>query len=164
MSAITEAAPGLLFKRLLLGLWVMFFTMVALTNLVNLLDELGAFDWTFLDSGNLSFMLSVVEVYDVGEIPAKLLLAGAFLIEVSAAALFWRAILGYGRKPGGARAAFQAICWGTFVWISFVFMTEFFIAYDVESTFRELLALMIGTGIAVALVPDNTGSSARAKS
>lgn len=164
MSAITAVAPGLLFKRLLLGLWVMYFTMVATTNLVNLLDELGAFDWTFLDSGNLDFVLSVVEIYEIGELPAKLLLAGAFLIELSAAALFWRAIFGYGRRPGGARAAFQAICLGTFVWISFVFMTEFFVAYDAETPFRELLAIMIGTGIAVALVPDNTGSSARAKS
>ncbi|MGH2923425.1 MAG: hypothetical protein ACRDKH_05285 [Solirubrobacterales bacterium] len=164
MSVITGIPSGLLFKRLLLGLWVMYFTMVAITNFVDLMEEFGAFDWTFLNSDNFSYLESVVKVYDVGEVPTKLLLAGAFVIEVAAAALFWRAIFGYGRKPGGAQAAFQAVCLGTLVWISFVFMTEFFVAYDAESPFRELLALMIGTGIAVALVPDNTGASARAKS
>jgi hypothetical protein len=30
----------------------MFFSLVALTNLVDLLDALGAIDWRFLDSGN----------------------------------------------------------------------------------------------------------------
>ena len=163
MSVITGVPPGLLFKRLLLGLWVMYFTMVGITNFVDLMEEIGAFDWTFLNSGNFSYLESVVKVYDVGDVPTKLLLAGAFVIEVTAATLFWRAILSYGRKTGGAQAAFQAVCFGTFVWISFVFMTEFFVAYDAESPFRELLAMMIGTGIAVALVPDRTGAT-RAKS
>jgi hypothetical protein len=163
VSAILDTAPGLLFKRLLIGLWVMYFTMVAITNCVDLLGELGAFEWTFLNSGNFEYLHSVVDVYDVGDVPTKLLLGGAFLIEVTAAVLFWRAILSFGRRAGGARAAFQAICFGTLVWISFVFMTEFFVAYTAEAPFRELLMLMIGTGIAVALVPDNAGAAPRAK-
>lgn len=45
---------GLLFKRLLLGFSAMYFSIVALTNLVDLLDGLGALDWTFLACGSES--------------------------------------------------------------------------------------------------------------
>jgi hypothetical protein len=36
-------------------------------------------------------------------------------------------------------------------------MTEFFTAYDSESVFRELLAIMVGTALALVLVPDEVG-------
>jgi hypothetical protein len=151
---------GLLFKRLLLLFWTMFFSMVALTNLVNLLDSLGLFDWTFLDSGNFDYLRDVVGVYGVGGPPTKLLLLGALLIEGIAAMLFWRALLGFGIKRDGERLAMTAVCWGTLVWTSFVFMTEFFVAYGAESPFRELMAIMVGTGIALALIPDDVGHEA----
>lgn len=153
---------GMLFKRLLLLFWTMFFSMVALTNLVNLLDSIGLFDWTFLDSGNVDYIKSVVSVYGIGDPPSKILLAGAMLVEALAALLFWRAMLGYGLRRDGERAAMAAICWGTLVWTGFVFMTEFFVAYESESVFRELLAIMVGTGIAVALIPDEAGAETRA--
>lgn len=140
---------GLLFKRLLVGFWAMFFSLVALTNLVDLLDVLGAIDWRFLDSGNYEYLRSVVRVYDVGPDLTKLLLAGALALELVAAVLFWRAL-----RPLG-RSALAAVCAGTGVWIAFVFMTEFFTAYDSESPFRELLAIMIGTALALVLVPED---------
>lgn len=161
MSQYLVPPSGLLFKRLLLLFWTMFFSMVALTNLVNLLDSLGLFDWTFLDSGNFDYLKSVVEVYGVGSAPTKILLLGALLIEAIAALLFWRALFGFGIKRDGSRLAMTAICWGTLVWTGFVFMTEFFVAYTAESPFRELLAIMVGTGIAVALIPDEAGTEPR---
>ena len=36
---------GAVLKRLLIGFWAMYFTLVALTNTVDLLDELGALHW-----------------------------------------------------------------------------------------------------------------------
>jgi hypothetical protein len=150
-----DAPLGLLFKRLLLVFWTMFFSLVALTNLVDLLDELGAFDWRFLDSENYDYLRSVVKAYDVGPTVTKLLLAGALAIELVAAALFWRALAGLGKAGRGMREAFVAVCFGTFVWIAFVFMTEFFTAYQSESPFRELLAIMIGTALALVLVRDD---------
>lgn len=153
-----SGASGLLFKRLLLAFWTMFFSMVALTNFIDLMGELGVFHWTFLNSGNFEYMREIVKVYDVSSGLTKLLLAGAFLIELIAACLFWRALLAFGRQPVGRGRAFQALCWGTFVWLSFVFMTEFFVAYGGESVFRELLTIMIGTGLALVLVPDSAGT------
>jgi len=145
---------GFVFKRLVLLFWTMFFTMVAVTNLVNIASALGIFDWTFLNSGNFAYLESVVAVYDIGSTLTKLALIGAFLIEALAAVLFWRALLSYGRQPWGKLAAFRALCWGTVVWTAFVFMTEFFVAYGSESVFRELLAIMIASAIAIALIPD----------
>jgi hypothetical protein len=97
-----ERPLGLLFKRLLLVFWTMFFTLVAVTNLVDLLDELGAFDWRFLDSGNYDYLRSVVKAYDVGPAITKAMLAGALAIEAAAAALFWRALLALGTDGRGA--------------------------------------------------------------
>lgn len=151
-------ASGLLFKRLLLAFWTMFFSMVALTNLIDLIGEVGIFHWTFLNSGNFEYMSDIVKVYSLSAGLTKLLLFGAFLIELLAAVLFWRALLSYGVRRVGRSRAFIALCWGTFVWVSFTFMTEFFVAYPSESVFRELLMLMIGTGLALVLVPDEAGT------
>jgi hypothetical protein len=154
----SSVASGLLFKRLLLAFWTMFFSMVALTNFVDIMGELNIFDWTFLNSGNFEYMREIVKVYELSPALTKLLLIGAFLIEFAAAIMFWRALLGFGRMPEGRKRAFRALCLGTFVWISFVFMTEFFVAYGSESVFRELLTIMIGTGLALTLVPDEVGT------
>jgi hypothetical protein len=145
----TTPPLGLFFKRILIGFWALFFSLVALTNLVNLLDSLGAFDWTFLNSENYDYLRSVVVVYDVGSPLTKLLLAGALAIETVGAVLFWRALV-----TARLRAALLALCWGALVWIAFIVMTEFFVAYKAEPPFRELLTLMIATALAVALIPD----------
>jgi hypothetical protein len=39
-------------------------------------------------------------------------------------------------------------------------MTEFFTAYQSESVFRELLAIMIGTALALVLVRDDAAVTA----
>jgi hypothetical protein len=141
------AQLGLLFKRILIGFWALFFSLVALTNLIDLLDTLGALDWRFLNSENYAYMHSVVKVYDVGPLATKLLLAGALAIETIAAVLFWRALLR--RTP-----PLVAVCWGALVWIAFIVATEFFTAYQSEPVFRELLTLTIATALAIALIPD----------
>jgi hypothetical protein len=129
------------FKRVLLGFWAVYFSIVAVSNAIDLLDALGALHWTFLDSTNFAFMRSVVRVYHVGPDLTKLLLAGALAIEAVGAVLFWRALLGRG-------SAMRALCWGAFVWSAFVFMCELFIAYPTEAAFRDLLLLTIATALA----------------
>ncbi len=152
-----ETPIGLVFKRLVLAFWAMFFTMVTLTNLVNLLAKLGALHWRFLNSGNFAYLRSVVSVYAVGTLVTKLLLAGAFGLETVAATLFWRALLRFGRERRGMREAFLALSFGTVVWIAFVFMTEFFTAYPAEAVFRELLVLSLASAVVLVVVPDAVG-------
>ena len=93
----------------------MYFSIVVVTNAIDVLGEFGALHWTFLNSGNFDFMRSIVEIYDVGAVPTKLLLMGAFAVELAGAALFWRALL----KPT-TRRALQAVCWSVLVWIAFI--------------------------------------------
>jgi hypothetical protein len=149
-------APGQLLKRLLLGFWGMYFSMVALTNLVDLLGAVGATHWTFLNSGNFGYLQSVVKVYAVAPSLTKGLLAGAFAIEAIGAVLFWRAL-----RARTLKSALQAHCYGTAVWLVFIFMTELFVAYQAESVFRELLLLIIATAICIAVCPDRLGDSRR---
>jgi hypothetical protein len=90
----------------LVGFWAMLFTLVTMTNLVELLDALGAFHRRFLDLGNYEYLRSVVDVYDVGPAVTKVMLAGAVASELVAAVLFWRALLRLGR---GGRAMREAL-------------------------------------------------------
>jgi hypothetical protein len=146
---------GLVFKRLVLVFWTVYFTSIALTSLLNLLDELGAFDWNFLDSGNLEYLRSVLELYEAGTVVTKLLLAGAFVIEGIAAALFWRALLAFARGGRGLPAVWAALCGGLLVSILFVLGTELFVAYGSESVYPELFLIMLGSAVAFVLIPDD---------
>jgi hypothetical protein len=60
---------GLLFKRVLLLFGSMYFTMIALTNAINLLNEVGALGWTFLDSHYFGSMRDATAKYDVSAGP-----------------------------------------------------------------------------------------------
>ncbi|MGO9793043.1 MAG: hypothetical protein ACLP8S_27040 [Solirubrobacteraceae bacterium] len=142
---------GYLLKRLLLVFWAIYFSLVALTNLVNLLGSIGAIHWAFLDSGNFGYMLSIVKIYHVGQTPTKLLLTGAVVLEVVAAFLFSRALL-----LGDRKRELRALCYGAGVWVVLIVMTEFFVAYASEAPFRELLLLTIATAIYVLLIPDRS--------
>jgi len=125
------ASPsGHLLKRLLLLFWAIYFSMVALTNLVNLLNSTGAIHWSFLDSGNLGYMLSIVKIYHVGQTPTKLLLARALVLEVAAVFMFALALL-----LGDRERELRAPCYCAGVWVLFIVMTEFFLAYAVPSLF-----------------------------
>jgi hypothetical protein len=124
----------------LLGFWAMYFSIVAVSNAVDLLDALSALNWTFLNSTNFAFMRSIVHIYDIGPGLTKLLLAGALAIEAAGAVLFWRALLGRG-------SVMRALCLGALVWSAFVFMCELFIAYPSEAPFRDLLLLTIATAL-----------------
>jgi hypothetical protein len=144
------AEPSRLLKRVLVLFWAMYFSLVALTNLVDLLGQFNALHWTFLNSENFSYIRSVVKVYHLGTVPTKALLTGALIIEATAAVLFWRAAL-----ERHTRAVLQALCFGAVVWIGLIFMTEFFVAYSAEPVFRELLTLTIASAVFVAVAPDS---------
>ncbi len=142
---------GYLLKRLLLVFWGIYLSLVALTNLVNLLDSIGAIHWAFLDSGNFGYMLSIVKIYHVGRTLTKLLLTGAVVLEMVAAFLFSRALL-----LGDRERELRAVCYGAGVWVVLIVMTEFFVAYASEAPFRQLLLLTIATAIYVVLIPDHS--------
>jgi hypothetical protein len=50
--------PGLRVKQLVLGIGAVYFTFVAVTNIVNFIVSVGGYRWTFLNSGNVSYITS----------------------------------------------------------------------------------------------------------
>jgi hypothetical protein len=149
--------PGLLFKRLALLFGAMFFTFVAVTNLVNFIASVGDYTWTFLNSGNAAYIESVVKVYDMPSWFVDASVFAAFVGETIGAILFWRAVIELRGDGRGQRATWFALCWGILVWIGFIAGTEFFLAYGSESPFRELLVIYLAIAIAVAVIPDDAG-------
>ena len=83
--------------RLIVPFSAAYFTLIAVTNTVDLLDRIGALRWNFLDSGNFDYLRSVVRIYHVGSGATTVLLAGALAIESLGAALFW--LLGEHENP-----------------------------------------------------------------
>ena len=150
---------GLLFKRIVLLFWTMYFSMLTLTNFVDLMDVFGVFDWTFLNSQNFAYLQDTVKVYDVPTSVTKLLLVGSFGIELIAAILFWRALIGSGQNASSRSRAMLAISFGALAWTAFIFMTEFFVAYGTEPPFRELMMTTLASGLVIVLVPDDFARS-----
>jgi hypothetical protein len=145
---------GLLFKRVILLFGAIYFTMITLSNFVDFMDEVGTIHWTFLNSHNLSYVEQVTRVYHVSDVVDKLLLIAVIGIEGFGAALFWRALARFQGNGVGLRDAYRALTWSALVWFAFVFATEFFVAYDAEGVFRELLTISVVSMMAVALLPD----------
>ncbi len=128
---------------------------MALTNLIDLLRQIGLLSWTFLDSKNYDYLHSVADVYHLGSALTNVLLTGAFAIEAHTVLLLWRALLRFGPAKTGLRGALYAVRWSVVVWTLFIVAVEFFVAYQSESVFREVFALTIGTALALVLIPDD---------
>jgi hypothetical protein len=165
-AGITAAAdrlldrPGLLLKRLTLAIGGVFLTFVCVTNLVNFFGVIGAFDWTFLNSGNDAFIHSVTKVYSMPPWFDHAAVLTAAIVEGVGAFLFWRAVARCRGGRTGRREAWFALIWNIAVWLGFIAGTEFFVAYTSESPFRELLIIGLLMAVVFAVVPDDVGTAA----
>ena len=153
--ADTGQRPGLLFKRLTLLFGAMYFTFVAVTNVVDAVATIADTDWKLLNSGNAGYITSITKVYSWPSWFDDVAVVAAALAEAIGAVLFWRALWRYRGDGTGVRAAWWALSWNLFVWIGFIAGTEFFVAYTSESPFRELLMIGLAMAVVVAVVPDD---------
>jgi hypothetical protein len=147
--------PGLVFKRLTLLIGAVYFTFVALTNVVDSIATIGGYHWTFLNSGNESYIASITKVYSLGNGFNRLAVVAAAVVEAVGALLFWRAVWRYRGAGSGVAAAWQALTWNVLVWLGFIAGTEFFVAYTSEAPFRELLMIGLAMAVVIAVVPDD---------
>jgi hypothetical protein len=152
------ARPGLRLKQLLLVLGAAYLGVVALTNVVNLGDEALAANVTVLNSHNTGYVASLVGVYSVPGWLDELVVVGAAILEAIGALLFLRAALRFRGGGTGRLEAFQALLFATALWGAFILGTELVVAYDSQSTFRELLAVTLLMAVVVAVVPDDPGA------
>jgi hypothetical protein len=151
----TLAQPGLLLKRLVLLAGAVYFSFVAVTNAVNFIASAGGFHWTFLNSGNVAYIASVTKIYSWPTWADKAVVLVAALAEGFGAFLFVRAMLRFRGGAIGIRAVWLALSWNIAVWLGFIVGTEFFVAYQSEGPFRELLAIALLMPVIIAVVPDS---------
>jgi len=155
------ARPGVRVKQLVLGIGAVYFTFVAVTNIVNFIVSVGGYHWTFLNSGNVSYISSVTKIYAWPAWFDQAAVLAAALAETAGAFLFWNALRKSGSHGTGTREAWIALGWNILVWLGFIAGTEFFVAYQAEGPFRELLAISLLMAVAVAVVPDDAGLHTR---
>jgi len=155
--------PGLLLKRLVLLGGGMYLAFVALTNAVDFVATVGGFHWTFLNSQNAAYIASVTKVYSWPAWANDTVVLLAALGELFGALLFARALFRYRGGAVGVRPVWLALCWNIALWLGFIAGTEFFVAYQSEGPFRELLIIALIMPVVIAVLPDRVPASAPAE-
>jgi hypothetical protein len=147
-------------KQLVLGIGAVYFTFITVTNTVNFISSVGGYHWVFLNSGNVSYIASITKIYGWPAWFDKAAVLAAVVVEGVGAFLFWNALRTFRGENTGSRAAWLALGWNIVVWLGFIAGTEFFVAYQSEGPFRELLAIALLMIAVFAVVPDDVGTSA----
>jgi hypothetical protein len=127
----------------LLGFWALYFGIVALSNLADLLRSVHLLpaDWRWV-SGNLAFMASSTAKFGVPAWVNPVLLAGVIAWQGLAASLFWRAA----REPGGTWLG-PAFVVSASLWAAFILLDEILLIFETgaEATHLRLLIAQILT-------------------
>jgi hypothetical protein len=133
----------------LLGFWSLYFAIVALSNLADLLVHLRALpaDWRWV-SGNLAFIAASTAKSGAPAWLNPVLLAGVVGWEMLAAGLLWRAA----RDPGG-RWLGPAFLVSLGLWTTFILLDEILLIYEtgVEATHLRLLIAQLLTLVVLRL-------------
>ena len=126
----------------LLGFWALYFAIVALSNLTDLLRSVHLLpaDWRWV-SGNLAFMASATGKFGVPAWANPILLAGVIAWQGWAAALFWRAAREGGRGLGPPFAVSVSL------WAVFILLDEILLIFETgaEATHLRLLIAQLLT-------------------
>lgn len=127
----------------LLGFWALYFAVVALSNLTDLLRGVGLLptDWRWI-SGNLAFMASATGKFGVPSWVNPVLLAGVIGWQGLAAVLFWRAA-----RSGGRTGLGPPFTVGILLWAVFVLLDELLLIFETgaEATHLHLLIAQVVT-------------------
>lgn len=126
----------------LLGFWALYFAIVALSNLTDLLRGVNGLPagWHWV-SGNLAFMTSATTKFGVPYWVNPILLAGVIAWQALAALLFWR-------SAGSGGAALGApFTVGLGLWAVFILLDELLLIFETgaEATHLRLLIAQLLT-------------------
>jgi hypothetical protein len=139
------------FNQLLLLIWGVWFSIVALTNTLDGLKALHVLpaDFTFA-SGNWAFLKQVVSVHHTPGAIAALMFIGVIVWEWSAAVSFVRAWNHYREDHAEAEAAAAiAFAISAALWGAMMIASEIFISYGVEATHTHLLIATLASYLVV---------------
>jgi hypothetical protein len=155
-DAPATGRAAVLLKRILLGLWAAWLTVVFATNVLDGMKALGLLpaDWAFA-SGNYAFLAATTNRYGTPAWLNGLLFAGVIVWEGAAAVLFWLACGTFqGRGRRNTAVLYAAFGAGLSLWLAFVLADEVFISYQVEGTHLRLFTAQLATLLAVELLPE----------
>lgn len=136
-------------KSGVLFFWAVWFTIVVLTNVFDVLKANGVVPagWTFA-SGNWGLMIKVTGVHGTPVAVVALLFLGVMAWQALAAILFWRAWAAGGR--GGVAAFTVSLA----LWAAFTLADEIFIAYTLAPVHLRLFGLQLLSVLALRLLPE----------
>lgn len=141
-------------KRGLVFFWAAWLSIVFLTNLCELLIQLGLLpeSWAFA-SGNYGFMLATTARYTPPDTLVMVLFVGVVVWEGLAALLLWRAFGGY-RGGHGWPVLVTAFAVSLALWAAFMLADELLMAYDVEATHMRIFTAQLVTLGVLRLLPE----------
>jgi hypothetical protein len=134
----------------LLGFWALYFAIVALSNLADLLVALHVLPhgWRWV-SGNLAFLIASTGKFGVPASINSILLAGVIAWETLAAALFWRTA-----RDSSGRWFGPAFVVSLSLWATFILLDEILLIFETgaEAThFRLLIAELLTLGLLASI-------------
>lgn len=150
-ARLTRGLSVTLLARILLLFWALYFTVVALSNLTELLKATHLLPSTwFWVSGNLGFMASGTAKLGAPLWLNRVLLAGVIAWETAAAALFWRAL----GRPREEAALIPPFVVSLALWAIFVVLDEVLLIFETgaEATHLRLFTAELLTLIALRLL------------
>lgn len=141
-------------KRLVLGFWAVWLTVVTTTNLLDAVKALGNLPpgWP-IASGNYRLLVEATAIYRPAPWVNGVLFGGVIVWEAVAAALFWRAGVLHG-KPGEVESRNAAFTVSLGLWMAFLLADEILINYSLAGTHSRLLTAHLASLLVVALVPE----------
>jgi hypothetical protein len=113
----------------LVGFWAVWFTVVTASNIADALKGAGMLPegWRFA-SGNLEQVAAVTSIYGVPRWAVEVLFVGVIVVELVAAALFWRSLFMRDAELRQMQLD-RAIAVGAALFAGFLLADEVFIAY-----------------------------------
>jgi len=110
----------------LLGFWCLYFAVVSLSNLTDLLRSLHLLpaEWAWV-SGNLAFITTSIAKIGIPPALSPLLLAGVIVWQVVASFLFWRAL----RQGDGASIGPPFVV-SIALWATFILLDEILLIFE----------------------------------
>jgi hypothetical protein len=150
MTLLARISSSRTLKSGILLFWALYFSLVALTNVLDGVKTLGLLPrgWT-LASDNYALMAKVTGVHGTSTAVVAVLFLGVIAWEVGAAILFWR---GWATRVRGT--VYAAFTLGLALWAAMTLADEIFVAYSLGATHLRLFGLQLLSLLALRLLPD----------
>jgi hypothetical protein len=134
-------------QRTLLLFWAAWLSVVAATNVLDVLRAFGTLPDNFkFASGNWDWINQVMDPLGVPRGSQAVFFGGAIAWEALAAGLFWRAVVTYrGRMLADESTALYACGVNLALWAAFQVLDEVFLAYQPEAVHRVIFISQIAT-------------------